>query len=137
MHALISGLGQFCGTFLTPVVNLTARIYIGLIFFQSGRLKLEDFESTIEFFEDDWALPFLPAEPAAYLATAGELILPILLIIGLFTRFSAFGLVVMAAVIQFFVMPDPQHYLWMLTLGLLVGYGGSSLSLDNWWRKSV
>jgi putative oxidoreductase len=118
-------------SYLTPVANLWARIYIGLVFFRSGQGKLIDFEETIEFFADDWALPFLSPAPAAYLATAGELILPVLLILGLFTRVGALGLLVMAAVIQFFVMPLNEHYYWMIILALLVGQGGSKLSLDH------
>lgn len=96
---------------------------------------MADMEETIEFFEDDWALPFLPAEPAAYLATAGELVLPILLFLGLFTRIGALGLLIMAAVIQFFVLQDHQHYFWMIILALLVGQGGGKLSLDYWLLK--
>jgi putative oxidoreductase len=118
-------------SYLTPVANLWARIYIGLVFFRSGQGKLIDFEETIEFFADDWALPFLSPAPAAYLATAGELILPVLLILGLFTRVGALGLLVMAAVIQFFVMPLNEHYYWMIIMALLVGQGGSKLSLDH------
>lgn len=136
MKRILNLFDSGCSRYLAPVVNLVARIHIGLLFFRSGRAKLEDFESTIEFFEDDWALPFLPAEPAAYLATAGEIVLPVLLILGLFTRLSAIGLFIMAAVIQFFVFPDPQHLLWMLILAMLVGVGGSNLSLDKWLRKA-
>ena len=135
MKKLYSLFTSFCGTVVNPLANLFARFYIGWIFFKSGRLKLEDFEGTIEFFEDDWALPFLSPEPAAYLATAGELILPVLLFLGLFTRIGAAGLLVMAAVIQFFVLPDHQHYLWMAILALILGQGGGKLSLDYWVLK--
>jgi len=135
MKKLYSAFSAFCADFVTPVANLWARIYVGLIFFRSGKAKLADMEETVEFFEDDWALPFLPAEPAAYLATAGELILPVLLFIGLFTRIGAAGLLIMAAVIQFFVLQDHQHYFWMIILALLLGQGGSKLSLDYWLLK--
>ncbi len=135
MKKIYNLFSDLCADFVTPVANLWARIYIGLIFFRSGKAKLADMEETVEFFEDDWALPFLPAEPAAYLATAGELVLPILLFIGLFTRVGAVGLLIMAAVIQFFVLQDHQHYFWMIILALLVGQGGSKLSLDYWLLK--
>jgi len=133
LHTLFNDL---CATFIAPIANLWARIYLGwYVFFSSGLAKLGDMEETIELFDaaedGEFALPFLPAEPAAYLATAGELVLPILLILGLFTRFSAAGLFVMAAVIQFFVYPEQLHIFWMIACGLLVGYGGSTLSLDN------
>ena len=136
MMKLHTAFNDLCSTFLAPIANLWARIYIGYyVFFVSGLAKLDDFEETVELFDaaedGEFALPFLPAEPAAYLATAGELILPILLILGLFTRFSAAGLFVMAAVIQFFVFPEQLHIFWMITCALLVGYGGDKLSLDN------
>ena len=130
MKTLYQQFDLVCEQWLTPIANLVARIYIGLIFFRAGQAKLIDFEETIEFFDDDWALPFLPAEPAAYLATAGELVLPVLLILGLFTRVGALGLLIMAAVIQFFVFPLKEHYFWMIILSMLLAQGGSKLSLD-------
>lgn len=140
MIKLHNALNDFCAAFLSPLANLWARIYLGYyVFFVSGLIKLQDFEETIELFDiaedGEFAIPFLPAEPAAILATGGELILPVLLILGLFTRFSAAGLFVMAAVIQFLVVPDPQHILWMIVAALLVGQGGSKISLDYWLLK--
>lgn len=137
MIKLHTALNDFSAAFLAPLANLWARIYIGwFVFFSSGRAKLDDFEETIELFDPaedgEFALAFLPPEPAAYLATGGELILPILLILGLFTRFSAAGLFVMAAVIQFFVFPEQLHIMWMIALAMLVGTGGGKLSLDYW-----
>lgn len=127
---------SFCSSIVAPLTNLFARVYLGYyVFFVSGLQKASDMEETIELFKDDFAIPLLPAEPAAYLATAGELVLPVLLILGLFTRFSALGLLVMTLVIQFFVFDLSQHYVWMAALGLLVGYGGSKLSLDNFLFK--
>ena len=108
---------------------------MGLIFFRSGQAKLDDFEGTIELFEDDWALPFLSAEPAAYLATGAELILPLLLFVGLLTRFSALGLLVMTIVIQALVLPLNEHYGWMIILTLLIALGGGRLSLDRLMAK--
>ena len=123
---------SFCASIVAPLANLAARIYMGYsIFFVSGLAKLGDFEETIELFEEDWVIPLLPAEPTAYLATAGELVLPVLLILGLFTRIGALGLLLMTMVIQTFAIQDPQHYIWMLVLGLLLGYGGNKISVDN------
>ena len=136
MIKLYTSFSEITATLLMPITNLAARIYIGLDFFKSGLLKLDDFEETIEFFEEDYALPLLPAEPAAYMATAGELILPIMLFLGLFTKIGAAGLFVMALVIEIWVFPNtPQHYYWMLILGMLIAQGGHKLSLDNWLLK--
>ena len=132
MKKLYNAFSSLCRSIVAPLANLAARIYLGWsIFFVSGLAKLDDFEETVELFGDDFAVPFLSAEPAAYLATASELVLPVLLILGLFTRLGAAGLLVMTAVIQIWVLQDSQHYLWMLVLALLAGYGGGKLSLDS------
>ena len=132
MTKLYDAFCSFCASIVAPLANLAARIYMGYsIFFVSGLAKFDDFEGTIELFEEDWVIPLIPAEPAAYLATAGELVLPVLLILGLFTRMGALGLLVMTIVIQTFAIQDPQHYIWMLVLGLLLGYGGNKISLDH------
>jgi len=132
MKNLYQAFSKFCATFITPIANLAARIYIGYsVFFVSGLAKLDDFEETIELFQEDWIVPLIPGELSAYLATAGELILPVLLVFGLFTRVGAAGLFVMAAVIQIWVLQLNEHYFWMLILALLVGQGGSKISLDH------
>lgn len=127
---------EFCSSIVAPLANLAARIYMGYyVFFVSGLAKLDDFETTIELFEDDWVIPFLPAVPAAYLATIGELVLPVLLIAGLMTRISALGLFIMTLVIQVYAVQDPQHFIWMLVFGLLVSYGGDRISVDYWLNR--
>ena len=139
MKNLYIKFSDLCATFLTPIVNLWARIYVGLIFWRSGIAKAEDMELTIEEFDAEeggiFAVPGLPAEPAAYLATGGEIVLPILLWLGLFTRIGAGGLLVMSAVIFFFVDPKPQPHLWMIITAMLLAQGGSKLSVDNFLFK--
>ena len=143
MKKLYNNFCTLCADVVNPVANVWARIYIGLIFWRSGVYKFNDMEETVENFDPaedgDFALSFLPdfipPEIPAYMATIGELVLPILLFIGLFTRISAIGLLIMAAVIQFFVLQDHQHYFWMIILALLVGQGGGKLSLDYWLLK--
>jgi len=140
MKNLYIAFSDLCSTWLTPIVNLWARIHVGLIFWRSGVAKFEDMETTIELFDaeedGEFALPFLPAEPAAYLATFGELVLPILLVLGLFTRVGAAGLFVMAAVIFFFIEGNPQQpHLWMIICALLTAQGGSKLSIDHFLFK--
>lgn len=145
MKKLYKAFGTFCSTLLEPVINLVARIYMGLIFWRSGVAKFDDLEGTVENFDPaedgDFVISFLPeslpAEIPAYMATAGELVLPILLFIGLFTRIGALGLLIMTVVIQYFV-PDfnsPEHYFWMIIFLMIMAQGGSKLSLDNWLFK--
>lgn len=145
MKKLYQSFNNFCATIVSPLANVWARIYIGLIFWRSGVAKFDDLEGTVELFDPEedgeFIISFLPEsippEIPAYLATFGELILPILLFVGLFTRVGALGLLIMTIVIQFFVpgFEDSQHYLWMIVLALLIGQGGNKLSLDNWLLK--
>ncbi|WP_417317596.1 DoxX family protein [Emcibacter sp.] len=84
-------------------------------------------------FENDYALPFLSPELAAHLAILAELTLPILLVLGVLTRFSALAILGMTLVIQLFVYPHlwPDHSLWAAVLLLLVARGGGAWSLDR------
>jgi len=77
---------------LAPSADLLVRLYIAKIFFLSGLTKISNWESTLYLFSDEYHVPLLSPQLAAIAGTAGELILPILLVLGLFTRLSAVGL---------------------------------------------
>ena len=118
---------------------LVARLGIAAVFFMSGRTKIADgswltlSDGAFELFRTDYQLPFISPVPAAYAATTAEHLLPILLTLGLFTRFSAAGLLVMTSVIEIFVYPDawPTHLSWAGLLLPLIALGGGKLSLDR------
>lgn len=110
------------------LLALFLRIALAGPFWVSGRTKIEDgtllsiSETTYFLFENEYSGVPLPPDVAAVMATAAEHVLPILLLLGLFTRFAALGLVVMTAVIQLFVYPDAWwtlHMQWT-ALGLAV-----------------
>lgn len=118
------------------LIALVARIAVGTIFFRSGLTKIEGFSlrsSTFYLFENEYRLPVIPPEIAAYLATAAELSMPFLLWAGLMTRLSASVLLVMTLVIQLFVYPNAfdTHGVWSVTLLYLMKYGPGRLSLDH------
>ena len=118
------------------LVALGLRVFPALVFWQSGQTKVEGFaikDSTWFLFEHEYALPLIPHEAAAVMATVAEHLLPMQLILGLFTRLSAVGLLGMTAVIQIFVYPDAwmTHGLWAAPLLALVARGPGRLSLDH------
>jgi putative oxidoreductase len=125
--------------FPLSLLLLVQRLGIAAVFFMSGRTKIEDgswltlSDGAFELFRTDYKLPFIPPVPAAYAATTAEHLFPILLTLGLFTRFSAAGLLVMTAVIEIFVYPDawPTHLSWAGLLLPLIATGGGKLSLDR------
>lgn len=118
------------------LVALLLRVFPALVFWQSGQTKVEGFsikDSTWFLFEHEYALPLIPHEVAAVMATVAEHLLPILLILGLFTRLSALGLLGMTAVIQIFVYPDAwmTHGLWAAPLLAVVARGPGRWSVDH------
>jgi putative oxidoreductase len=116
---------------------LVARFGIGVVFFLSGRTKVEGWftltDSTYYLFEHEYALPLLSPQMAAPLATSAEHVLPVLLALGLLTRVAASGLLCMTLVIQLFVYPDawPTHLSWLAILLPLIARGGGAWSLDH------
>lgn len=119
------------------VLALTTRVAVAAIFFYSGRTKVEGFltltDSAYELFRTEYKLPLVPPELAAHLAAYAEHLFPLLLVLGLFTRFSALALLGMTLVIQVFVYPDawPTHLSWAALMLYLVGRGAGRLSLDH------
>jgi putative oxidoreductase len=137
MLSLLNRLNDMFSRIPNDVVALALRVFPAMVFFQSGRTKVDGVfsikESTWFLFEHEYALPLIPSDLAAVLATVAEHVLPILLILGFATRLSAFGLLAMTAVIQIFVYPAAwiTHGLWAAALLAVVARGPGTLSLDH------
>lgn len=116
---------------------LVARVGIAAVFFLSGRTKVTGFlelkPSTYTLFRSEYALPLIPPEWAAHLATYAEHLFPLLLVLGLLTRPAAAALLGMTLVIEVFVYPDawPVHLTWAGLLLPLLAKGGGAWSLDR------
>lgn len=119
-----------------PLALLAARLYVAQVFFQSGLTKLRDWDTTLALFMDEYQVPVLPPEWAALAGTAGELVLPVLLALGLAGRFAALGLSVVnvVAVLSLAEIAPAalqQHILWgCLLVGLLL-WGPGRWALDR------
>lgn len=137
MTALIRRLNRLFDQIPHDIVTLALRIFPAMVFFQSGRTKVEGLftikDSTWFLFEHEYALPIIPSDLAAVLGTTAEHVLPILLILGLFTRFAALGLLGMTAVIEIFVYPDAwvTHGLWAAAFLAVITMGPGRVSLDR------
>jgi putative oxidoreductase len=121
--------------YLTAPLDLLGRWMIGEIFFRSGLVKITSFETTVDLFRDEYRTPFLSPEVAAMLATGIELTMPILLILGLFTRLAALPMLVMTLVIQTTYFYHSEHYFWAFVLLALIIRGPGSWSIDHWLRR--
>lgn len=115
---------------------LVARLGIAGVFFMSGRTKVEGLltitDGTYELFRTEYRVPLLPPDVAAIAATLSEHVFSVLLVLGLFTRGAAGGLLGMTLVIEIFVYPDawPTHLSWAAILLPLIARGGGAWSLD-------
>ena len=122
---------------LQPLALLAARLYVARAFFLSGLTKVRDWETTLALFENEYQVPLLSPALAAVMGTAGELVLPVLLALGLAGRFAAAGLSVVnvVAVLSLAEIAPAalqQHQFWgSLLLGLVL-WGPGRLSLDRW-----
>jgi len=123
-----------------PVAALLARAYIAQVFFMSGLTKLRDWDITLALFQDEYKVPLIPYEVAAWAGTIGELALPVLLLLGLAGRFAALGLWVVnfVAVLSLQEIAPAalqQHITWGVLLTALAVFGGGRWSLDGWLSR--
>jgi len=113
--------------------TLLFRVSVAAVFFKSGLVKIQSWETTVGLFRDEYNLPILPPALAAYLGTTLELTAPVLIVLGLFARLGALGLLAMTFVIQFLVYPEnwAEHLMWASLLGWIVARGPGTVSVDH------
>jgi putative oxidoreductase len=125
---------------LQPLLLLAARLYVGLIFFRAGWLKIADWSNTLALFRDTYKVPLLAPELAAYVGTFGELVFPVLIVLGLAGRLGAAGLfavnvMAVASYLDLFGFECPAginaHYYWGSVLLALVVFGPGKISIDE------
>ncbi len=131
-----------CGA---PIADLAIRIWLANVFFKAGLAKISNWKSTIWLFENEYSVPVLSAEFAAYLGTATELIFPVLLAFGLASRAAA-GILFLFNIVAVISYPalDANSILWhqvwgiMLLVPLLRGPGKISIDhfISNRWMSS-
>jgi len=146
MKQVLEKINVLFSKFPEDVLALVARIAIGLVFWKSAQTKIvgdsilgqkwEFFnlgDTTFMLFEYDYALPIIPSDIAAYMATFGEFFLGLAIMAGLLTRLTALGLLGMTSVIQIFVYPEAWalHLTWAVPLLYLIKHGGGKLSVDS------
>ncbi|WP_138441320.1 DoxX family protein [Marinobacter alexandrii] len=121
---------------LLPAALLLGRLYVAWVFFKAGLTKIDDWGTTLFLFEEEYSVPLLHPEVAAFLATFGELVFPVLLVFGLFSLVSSAGLFVIniVAVISLEVIApaaELYHIVWGLILMAVAMCGPGLFSLDK------
>jgi putative oxidoreductase len=126
------------------LIALVARVPIAAVFWRSGQTKVDGWnifqvnDSAVLLFENEFQLPLLNPVFAAHITAIAEHVFPVLLVLGLATRYSALALLVMTAVIQIFVYPDawPTHGTWAACFLILIARGPGEVSLDHWIARN-
>jgi len=127
-----------------PVLDLAIRLYVAEVFFRSGLLKVKNWSGTLYLFREEYRVPLLPPELAAWFGMFNELFFPVLLALGLAGRFAAAALSFFnaIAVISFWhVLKGNEaalnsHIFWGFLLLVTLCHGPGGLSLDHWiWSR--
>jgi putative oxidoreductase len=131
--AVVRRLIAFLDSVPYGVLAVPLRLAVATVFWNSGMTKLADWSAALALFSDEYKVPLLPPEVAAYLAVSIELATPVLLVVGLFTRGAALVLLGMTIFIEVFVYPLawPTHIQWAAMLLVLLCRGPGALSLDR------
>ena len=121
---------------LQAPLSLLGRLYVAQAFFLSGLTKLRDWDTTLALFSDEYHVPFLPPELAAWMGTCGEIGLPVLLVLGLGGRIAPLGLSVvnLVAVLSLAEIAPAalqQHISWGIVLAALAVFGTGCWALDR------
>ena len=138
----VNGIAERATAWLATPLLFAFRWYVAWQFLKSGWLKVSNWDSTLYLFQEEYHVPLLSPQIAAVAGTAGELVFPVLLIIGLLTRVAALGLsaVNVLAVVSYthvlfsegFEAAIGQHYLWGTLLLVVLVFGPGKWSLDAW-----
>ncbi|OIQ98138.1 hypothetical protein GALL_199020 [mine drainage metagenome] len=129
--------------FLAPLLDLGLRLYLADVFFKSGLTKIKSWDSTLYLFSDVYQVPLLNTDVAAYMSTAGELGLSVLLVLGLFGRFAAAGLFILNAVAAYSYYSGLseaglfQHFAWGTMLAVLLVLSRGKWATDAWLEKRL
>src|SRR5690242_5122194 len=127
---------------LQPLMLLGFRLYIARVFFMSGLTKTRDWSSTVALFTDEYHVPLLSPAVAAALGAATELSMPVLLVLGLASRFAAgvlfvFNIVAVASYYETLTQTGGvrDHVLWGTMLLVLTVCGPGRIALDTWLER--
>lgn len=127
---LYSCMTKFSDQYLFSALLLCIRYWMAKIFWYSGLTKIGSWQFTIYLFKFEYQVPIIPAETAAYLATATELVAPVLLIFGFMSRLASIPLLCMVAVIQFTYLDLVEHTYWAILLACILFAGPGKFSID-------
>ena len=143
-HQLCSRFDCLLQTYCRDIFSLGVRAFIAAQFLKAGLAKLGDWSVTVELFRDEYQVPLLSPELAAFTGAAGELIFGALLLFGLFSRLSALGLLLVniMAVVSYPILWSIEcpaalndHFYWGLLLCVIAIFGAGRFSIDHYLER--
>lgn len=139
MMNLAATLIAWAERFPLGILQFLFRFTIAAVFFKSGLTKIASWFSTVALFANEYRVPVLPPEVAAYMAATIELTCPVLLVLGLATRLATLPMLGMTFVIETFVYPEDwlEHLTWATTLLFILTRGPGPISLDHFIAKAL
>jgi putative oxidoreductase len=126
--------------FISPVVDLGVRLWVGNVFWKSGLTKIQSWDTTLYLFSNEYHVPLLSPAVAAVSGAFTELFFPVLLVLGAGGRFAAFVLFVFN-LIAANTYPGiseggiKDHTYWGILLLILLVHGPGKLSIDYWINR--
>lgn len=135
-NTLLTGLEALQSVFL-----LALRLWLAKVFFMSGLTKIKSWDTTLMLFEYEYTVPIIPFNIAAYMATAAELIIPVLLVVGLLTRLNLVALFILnyVAMISYpdiSIAGEKDHIMWGIAIVTIFLFGPGKAALDHFiWKK--
>ena len=129
----VANVRQLLGRFPLSVLEVAMRVGVASVFFKSGLTKIASWDLTVQLFADEYRVPVLSPDVAAYLGTFNELVCSTMVAFGIAARFGAAALLGMTLVIQTFVYPEnwSEHLLWASILAYVLTRGAGVLSVDH------
>ncbi len=144
---LLTPIDRFVAHIPEFVVNIAMRLIIFKIFWLSVQAKIvgatfagQHFafwnikKTAFLLFDFEYNVPLIPSSMATYIVTFAEFFFSLFILFGLFTRLSAFSLLIMTLIIQVYVHPQlwwSVHVFWIVIFMYIMKYGGGTVSLDN------
>jgi len=140
VHQLLTNFDGKLVAFIRVLTEFGLRGFVSWQFLKSGWIKTQDWPSTLDLFREEYHVPFVSPELAAYMGTGAELIFSVLLLIGLFSRLAGVGLfaVNLMALISYpllWTLECPaglnDHIYWGALLLLSIVWGPDKFSSDK------
>ncbi len=136
--ALSIAMIRFAEQFKLPTISailLGIRVWLACLFWHSGLTKIANWDTTVFLFAEEYKVPVLSPEMAAFFGTGAELLAPLMLLLGLGTRLAALVLLLMTAVIQLTYLSHITHLYWAVGCVILMVLGSGMMGWDYRIRK--